>query len=404
MATLIKRTYKAKLADGTVEVRKCRNWTIQYRDAAGRIRRVDGSPDKAVAKQRMAKLEQAILRGDAELVDPYRKHLARPLAEHVAEYLADLRTKGRDDKYVYNAGHRLARLAEGCGWLALRDVSADGFLRWRDRAGRPAAGGKPGSGRLAAAPAATTLNQYLESARGFMNWCARAGRVPSVPVGGKKVSTALSGVEKVRGPALRKRRALTDAEVAALLAVATGERALVYRVGLSIGLRRQELVDLVRGDLRLNAIGKNGPAPYVQLRAEATKARRGDRLDLPASLADALRAHLTAANGKDGDRVFAVVPGIRVWKADLAAAGIPYMDGMGRQADFHGGTRKTLCNRLHRAGVPLAVAMRRMRHTEAKLTMVDYADDDQLGADVATLAEIPAAVPAPVGSADVAGA
>jgi hypothetical protein len=33
---------------------------------------------------------------------------------------------------------------------------------------------------------------------------------------------------------------------------------------------------------------------------------------------------------------------------------------------------------MHRAGVPLATAMRLMRHKDSRLTMVDYCDDEQL--------------------------
>jgi len=130
--------------------------------------------------------------------------------------------------------------------------------------------------------------------------------------------------------------------------------------------------------------------PAVQLRAEATKARRPDRVGIPQTLADDLRA-LRPPDAKDSDRVFPAVPPIEDWKADLAAAGIPYMDDMGRQADFHGGTRKTLCTRMHRAGVPLAVAMRKMRHTDSRLTLVDYTDDDGLEMDAAVLPELPPA-------------
>jgi hypothetical protein len=36
---------------------------------------------------------------------------------------------------------------------------------------------------------------------------------------------------------------------------------------------------------------------------------------------------------------------------------------------------------MHRGNVPLAVAMRVMRHTDARLTMVDYADDGQLAGE-----------------------
>lgn len=162
-------------------------------------------------------------------------------------------------------------------------------------------------------------------------------------------------------------------------------------------MRRQELEDLVWGDVQLRAI-----RPYIQLRAEATKARRGDRLDLPQSLAEALRQH--KPNGaKDSAPVFPDgVPAIDQWRDDLAAAGIPYKDEMGRQADFHAGTRKTLCTRLHRSGRSLAEAMKVMRHTNAKLTMVDYTDSEQIGGE--PLPELMPVVPAAPVSTVAAGA
>jgi hypothetical protein len=108
---------------------------------------------------------------------------------------------------------------------------------------------------------------------------------------------------------------------------------------------------------------------------------------------------------KDPDRVFADVPDIDQWREDLAAAGIPYLDDLGRQADFHGGTRKTLCTRLHRSNVPLATAMRVMRHTDSRLTLVDYTDDEQLAVAAACLPEVPAAVvPTTAAPVAVAGA
>ena len=57
---------------------------------------------------------------------------------------------------------------------------------------------------------------------------------------------------------------------------------------------------------------------------------------------------------------------------------LKYMDKSNRQADFHGGTRKTLCTQMHRAGVPLATAIRLMRHKDSRLAMVDYCDEQQL--------------------------
>ena len=393
MAWLVRRTYKVRLPDGTVERRKCDRWTIQYRDAAGRVCSKRAYSDKSASQQLAAKLQVALARGEQGLVDIYRAHKAGAFKDHVRDYVADLRATGHDELYTYNAEKRLAILEEGCGWKTLADAESNSFIRWRER--QRAAKCKR-RGHLAEKLSAETLNQYLRVARAFLNWCAQNGRIEGVPVKGRTVALALANVVKVEGPAVRKRRALTDDEAARLLAVAAG-RAIVYRTGLAIGLRRQELDDLLWADLQLRAI-----RPYVQLRAEATKARRGDRLELPQSLAEALRRH-KPAGAKDTDRVFPDgVPSIDQWRADLAAAGIPYKDGMGRQVDFHAGTRKTLCTRMHRSGRPLAEAMKVMRHTNAKLTMIDYTDAEQIGTE--PLPELAPARGVPAAGASVGGA
>jgi integrase len=378
MASIIKRTYTA-VVDGKRVQRKCRHWTIQYRDASGRIKRVKGYTDKGATKQLAAKLEQQQARGEQMMVDPYKAHRHRPLDEHFAEYLADLEGSGCDAMYVYNQRRRLARLRIECGWACLDDIEPNSFIRWRDRERKDDGTRR---GRMGKGTSATTLNQYLSTVRAFTNWCATVGRMPGVPTGrGKRIATALAGVETVTGEKRRKRRALEDAQLVTLLTMFP-ERALVYRFGIATGLRRSELEDLLWGDVRLNAI----PA-YLQLRAEATKANRGDRIPLPQTLAEDLRT-LKTAGVSDGARVFEVVPSLDQWKADLAAAGIPYKDAMGRQLDFHGGCRQTLCTRLHRQGVPQREAMRRMRVTDPKLLNDVYADDVQLASLAAPMPEL----------------
>lgn len=374
MAWLTKRSYRFTLPDGSTERRKCEAWTIQYRDAAGKVRSCKGYSDKGASKQKAAKLELALAKGEQGLVDAYKVHRALPLKDHVADWLADRTAAGLSTGYLRPAKRRMELLLEGTGWKYLADVESNSFLRWRDkrRSVRLNGGWKKHKGT-----GATTLNHYLDVCRAFLNWCVEQKRLAANP---------LADVDKVRGEKLRLRRALTDDQVAALMRVTPAGRKLAYRVALSLGLRRQEMEALVWGDLRLRST-----RPYVQLRAEATKARRGDRVPLPLTLAEALRAE-KPAGAKDADRVFQPVPSLDWWKVDLREAGIPYVDGMGRVADFHAGTRKTLCTRMHRGNVPLAIAMRVMRHTDARLTMVDYADDGQLGADpLPEILEAPAA-------------
>jgi integrase len=393
VATIYKRKYKATLPNGKTVTRKCEHYVIQYVDANGKDKRItpringEKIRDKAIAETWWADHIRAKHRVAVGHASAYDAQMAVPMSEHIAEYAADLRTTGRDSHYVYVAERRLKILEKQCGWATLADINATSFARWRNQ--RRKTGNPHGKGNLTdKGAAATTLNQFLETARAFTNWCAATQRLQGVAIGSRIISPLLSGVARADGPKVRKRRALSDDEVTKLLGVTPAERKLFTRVGISLGLRRSELEQLQWGDLRLAAI-----KPYVQLRAEATKARRGDRLDIPATLADDLRAE-RPADAKDTALVFPTPPNIDDWKADLTAAGIKYKDDMGNRADFHAGTRKTMCSRMHRQNVPLAVAMRRMRHTDAKLTMVDYTDDQQIGMDAATLPELLPAAPA----------
>jgi len=385
---LTKRTYVVKDASGGPIIgrngkpvkARCSEWTIQWRDAAGRIKRQSsGCTDKLAAAEKMRSLQIALERGEVGRIDEYKASKARPLAEHVNEYIDDLRNAGRDPMYVYNIGKRLDILANECGWKSLPQIEPNSFMAWRQR---QKTSPRKANGRLGETASATTLNQYLETVRAFVNWCVKSKRI---------AGNALASIDRVEGETIRKRRALSDADVAALLAKCDPAHKLVYRFALSTGLRRDELEQLQWRDLGLRAI-----KPYIQLRAEATKARRADRLPLQDTLAEDLRA--IRGDAKDTGRVFDHVPPIGEWKSDLHAAGIPYKDEQGRQVDFHAGTRKTLCTRMNRAGVPLAVAMRLMRHTDARLTLVDYIDDEQVGvADaMAKLPEIQAATPAAI--------
>jgi integrase len=62
--------------------------------------------------------------------------------------------------------------------------------------------------------------------------------------------------------------------------------------------------------------------------------------------------------------------GARMLKADIEAVGIPYVD-QGRYFDFHA-LRGMCATRLAKAGVPLTVAQRVMRHSDPKLTANFY--------------------------------
>src|SRR3954463_10728581 len=110
-----------------------RFWTIQY-FVNGKAKTVKGFTDKAASEQLGAKMERAKARGEVDLVDLYKPHRGRPLPQHVADWIAELRQLGRDDVYVGLCESRMERLLKECGWLLLGDINPDPFIRWRETA------------------------------------------------------------------------------------------------------------------------------------------------------------------------------------------------------------------------------------------------------------------------------
>ena len=81
------------------------------------------------------------------------------------------------------------------------------------------------------------------------------------------------------------------------------------------------------------------------------------------------------------------IPRMTVFRKDLKAAGIAYVDAKGEYADFHS-LRKTFGTMLTLAGVPQRVVMELMRHSDMRLTAKTYTDAGMLPSD-ATVASLP---------------
>ncbi len=331
--------------DGKPLQAKSRKWYVEFRDANGKVRRKAGYTDRKATEQLAAKLERQIERQRVGIVDIDVDHLQRPLEEHVADYLADLQRAGRDDMYVYNIDKRLHKLADECGWNTLASMSADSLTHWLKK--RQKTGAAP-----------RTLNQYVQTAAGLLNWAIQQKRA--------EINPLLHIARANEADRRRIRRALSFEEIGRLLDVAA-DRRLVYLTAMLTGLRRSELAALVWSDVHLD-----DKRPLILLRALQTKSRRADKIELPPELADAL-AEARPADATDATPVFDEIPSMDVFRDDLKAADIPYKDEMNRQIDFHA-LRMTYGTILAQAGVPIRAAMELMRHTDIRLTTRVYTD------------------------------
>ncbi len=354
-------------------------WYAVFVDG-GRKMRVPLARDKTVAQAMFADLIRQREREGAGLVNPFARHLTRPVGEHVADYLAGLHAAGVSKKHYGEKVRQLNTILETCKIETLADLTTEKVDRFLTG--------------LTCSP--RTKNTYRATILAFGKWLEEKERVERNPV--RKVS-------KPNGAAVRVRRALTAGQVQRLLDVTRArpligfttirrgkrrgeqsarlrpevrdrltmlgrERALIYLTALYTGLRRGEIAALRVGHLRLDA----KPYPYVELPGDLTKNGQVAKLLLVAAFAEELRRWIAETGKVPGDLLFAMPKAmVRTLKGDLKAAGIPYKDEQGRVADFHS-LRMTADTMLGLAGVPPRVRQQFMRHSDIRLTLQTYDD------------------------------
>lgn len=349
-ARLVKQSYKDR--DG--KRRRRRFWSIRYRIGDGPYRdKSTGVRDEQVAQNKLRIFVDELER-EAAGVGVSRKlrdSVSKPLVDHVRDYVDDLAER-RDPDYVYTMGKRLEKLILEAPWASIRDIDGDSFKRWR-KAYAIAKGASP-----------KTLNQYLDSLSGFINWLVRQGRMLANPLLG--VVEKLPVYEQVM-----PRRAFSDDEMSRLLAVA-GPHKLAILLAFYTGLRRGELELLTWDHVHLDA-----PKPFLSVPAKNDKGRKDRTLwlheDLVVELKVCQQAGVVGADGV----LAGSIPSIDEFRAILEAAEIAYIDASGRRADFHS-LRHTLATNLHKAGVSARTAMEVMRHSDLRLTMSVYTDAEKL--------------------------
>ncbi len=148
------------------------------------------------------------------------------------------------------------------------------------------------------------------------------------------------------------------------------DRASLYLLAIYTGFRLGELASLTKKSFNFS----NPTCPTVYLQANKAKNRKPVVQPFSSALVPDLIAWLATKTGttvwppsqwhKSGAASKMLVK-------DLEMAGIPIIDTSGRKIDFHA-LRTTYATLLVLSGVPLASAVRLMRHSDAKLTMNYY--------------------------------
>lgn len=303
--------------------------------------------DKRIAEKRLDEIVALEERRRAGLLLPLALTTAasKPLHEHLADFVADLKSTGREKEYYRHIQSRNSRMLKEFGWQTVSEINADQFVAWRNRLE-----GKP-----------RTKNHFLDALSAFCNWLLAQRRIETNPV---------EHVRRVSCPRGTKgnHRSFTPDEITRLIEAAP-ERAAVYLLAIITGLRKAEL-----RRLRWEHVHLTDP-PHLKLPAELTKNRRSDIAWLTPEAAELLLQH--NPGGRVRGRVFGDMPTHQTLDVHLKRAGISKHDHLGRSASFHT-LRRSLITLCHLNGVDRRTAMAIARHSHSDLTDNVYADLEAL--------------------------
>ncbi len=294
------------------EIRKRgKNWYYRYIDAEGKRVERKGCPDRreTLAMAAAAEAEAGRIRSGLSdsRAEARRRHTARPLADHLADWHAYLIDKGATAKHAASSlesARRVVALSDGASLAEIDTPRTAKATERAEYASRLA--DRVQSARLvdltrdrvqaalaalrAAGRSLATCNAHRTAIRGFSRWAWKDGRFSE---------DVLAGVQGFNAAEDRRhdRRTLGLDELRNLVAAAqggpphqemTGEaRALCYRLAVATGLRFSEIKSVMPGSFRLAS-----DRPTVTVAAGYTKNGEPARLPMPPDLAADLCPYL----------------------------------------------------------------------------------------------------------------
>jgi integrase/recombinase XerD len=339
---------------------RSKKWWGRYQLADGSEKRAPLARDKAAAQTMLNELVAREERKAAGMIDPLEEHAKRPLLEHLADYRQHLESKESARTHVQQTESYIKKILAGCSFKTIRHVSASAVATWL-------------SDLRTKGRSARTSNAYLTAVKAFTRWLVRDRRAADDPL------AHLSALN-VKLDVRRERRTLEPTQISKLIAAARDgepfrelsgqDRAMLYRLALTSGLRASELASLTKRSFDLDA-----DPPTVAVEAAYSKHRRRDVLPLRADVAELLRVYLRDCGRGPTERLW---PGswsrkasAKMLRQDLEAAEIPYEDEAGRVFDFHS-LRHQFISDLARCGVHPKEAQTLARHSTITLTMDRY--------------------------------
>jgi integrase len=238
MASIFRQKYTVKDLNGRTIRKQSQYWYIDYKTADSTRKRVRAFKDKTATTQLAAQLEREAEQAQVGIIDKYKEHRKRPLAEHLDDFRASLLNKGTTEKHACLVHNRAKAVIENCGFMYISDISAckvQGYLAERRRSGLSIRSG----------------NFYLQSAKQFARWLVADNRASENALAYLQAQNPQTDIRHAR-------RALSVDELDRLITSTlksqkhsnmTGkERAMLYMLAVSTGLRASEILAPSRGN------------------------------------------------------------------------------------------------------------------------------------------------------------
>jgi len=305
-------------ADGGCIIYESDFYTVEFGTGKNRYREVTRFRDRDSAKAYLRQLEERDAKRKSGLaaarLEDYADHLRRPIAEHIADFVAIRKASDVTQKHLGDLTRHLDTMVTSMRVETLGDISATGV--------RLALGRMKDSGK-----SLRTCNAHLTTLKGFLKWCRLDGRL---------VEDMLLAVEPYdhetdprhprRAPSVEEINRLLDTARARTADECTffGEdRAKAYEIAIMTGYRANEVRSLTPECFSLD-----GDYPCITIRPTISKRRKRDIQPIPVPFVAGIREWLS---GKPrGVKVFDAMPGDTARMLRRSGSGSKGLDCRGR--------------------------------------------------------------------------
>ena len=305
--------------------------------------------------------QPAVARPDDGIFDEQARAVAKPIGEHIAEYVQALRDRKNTPDHCKLTEFRVRYVCEHGDIQSIAQIT-------RARVDAALA-------TLSVATAdrkalsASSRNHYLTAVKMFAQWLCDERRLSDNAIQGMRRKST-------EGERVHERRPLTPVEFAKLLKstakaseslkLSGAERVALYRLAAATGFRRNELASITPKSFTF------GGSPTITVQKGYSKRRRVDVLPLRADVAAEFARYV---KGRPADvplwGSIADANTAEMIRDDLERAKVK-LPSEGETIDFHS-LRQTFATDLARAGVAPKTLQQLARHSDINLTMKVYA-------------------------------